>query len=352
MQSFIVGKNEAGMRLDKLIERVLPQAGKGFAYKMLRKKNIVLNGKKAEGNERLNEGDEVKFFLSDETFTGFGGVIAGDRCAGNNVGNDNSGLDLRSTGSFDFASNIIYEDDDVILANKPEGILSQKAVPEDISLNEYLLDYIAKRDGLDLSGPATFRPSVCNRLDRNTSGIVCCGVSMKGLRILSQMFRERTVHKYYLALCKGEIKASDHRKAYLIKDEKTNKVTLSEKPVQGAETIETAWKPLKIKDGCTLLEVELFTGKSHQIRAQLAAAGYPIAGDNKYGDVMFNRSMRDRYKVKSQMLAAYRIVFPATDILTGISGKEFKDEKALNHPLWREYLMGGRTVGYLEFTRS
>ncbi len=335
MQSFNVGKNEAGMRLDKLIERILPQAGKGFAYKMLRKKNIVLNGKKAEGNERLNEGDEVKFFLSDDTFSGFGGVIAKSGDKKSDVSeNDKTGRDQ----SFDFASNIIYEDEDVILVNKPEGILSQKAVSEDISLNEYLLDHMVEKHGFDPAGPATFRPSICNRLDRNTSGIVCCGVSMKGLRALSQMFRERTVHKYYLALCKGEIKIADHRKAYLIKDEKTNKVTVSDKPSEGAETIETAWKPLKIKDGCTLLEVELFTGKSHQIRAQLAAVGYPIAGDNKYGDVIFNRTMRDRYKVKSQMLAAYRIVFPVTEDLTGISGKEFKDGKALKHPLWREFI--------------
>ena len=161
---------------------------------------------------------------------------------------------------------------------------------------------------------------------------------MKGLRALSEMFRDRTVHKYYLALCKGEIIVPEHKKAYLTKDEKTNKVTVSDKPVQGAELIETAWKPLKYKNGCTLIEVELFTGKSHQIRAQLAHEGHPIAGDQKYGDTAFNRAMRDRYKVRSQMLAAYRIVFPKNAALPGISGKEFKDEKALSHALWVSYL--------------
>ena len=338
MQSFTAGKNEDGMRLDKLIDRILPQAGKGFAYKMLRKKNIVLNGKKAEGNERLSVGDEIKFFISDETYTAMGGVIAaagvnGDAASGNAAVTDRTG-----NGGFDFAANIIYADSDVILVNKPEGILSQKAGQDDISLNEYLLEYAVQQYGLDLNAPATFRPSVCNRLDRNTSGIVCCGVSLKGLRALSQMFRDRTVHKYYLALCKGEILVPEHKKAYLVKNEATNKVTVSDKPAEGAELIETAWRPLKYRNGCTLAEVELFTGKSHQIRAQLAHEGHPIAGDNKYGDAAFNRAMRDRYKVRSQMLAAYRIVFPKTEVLPGISGREFKDEKALAHALWGEYL--------------
>ncbi|MBP5652917.1 MAG: RluA family pseudouridine synthase [Lachnospiraceae bacterium] len=364
MQSFTAGKNEDGMRLDKLIDRILPQAGKGFAYKMLRKKNIVLNGKKAEGNERLSVGDEIKFFLSDETYTAMGGVIshaapgAGGSDAAPVETADRTGSAAASVkaadrtgcagriparhgiinGGFDFAANIIYADSDVILVNKPEGILSQKAGQDDISLNEYLLEYAVQQYGLDLNAPATFRPSVCNRLDRNTSGIVCCGVSLKGLRALSRMFRDRTVHKYYLALCKGEILVSEHKKAYLVKDEATNKVTVSDKPAEGAELIETAWRPLKYRNGCTLAEVELFTGKSHQIRAQLAHEGHPIAGDNKYGDAAFNRAMRDRYKVRSQMLAAYRIVFPKTEVLPGISGREFKDEKALAHALWGEYL--------------
>ena len=342
MQSFTAGKNEDGMRLDKLIDRILPQAGKGFAYKMLRKKNIVLNGKKAEGNERLSAGDEIKFFLSDETYTAMGGVISH---AASVKAADRTGSAGRTparhgiiNGGFDFAANIIYEDSDVILVNKPEGILSQKAGPDDISLNEYLLEYAVKKHGLDLGALATFRPSVCNRLDRNTSGIVCCGLSMKGLRALSEMFRDRTVHKYYLALCKGEIIVPEHKKAYLIKDEAANKVTVSDRPAEGAELIETAWRPLRYRNGCTLAEVELFTGKSHQIRAQLAHEKHPIAGDNKYGDTAFNRAMRDRYKVRSQMLAAYRIVFPKTEILPGISGREFRDGKALAHALWGDFL--------------
>ncbi len=317
MQSYIIGSNEAGMRLDRLIERLLPSAGKGFAYKMLRKKNIVLNGKRAEGPERLNEGDEVKFFLSDETFTGFGGII------GSNSNEKKAAALSAVTGGFDFSAQIIYEDRDVILVNKPEGILSQKASEDDISLNEYLIGYLREKGVFDPRTSAVFRPAVCNRLDRNTSGIVCCGVSMNGLRELSKMFRDRTVHKYYLALCKGSIREPGHKKAYLVKDGKTNKVRILDHESGDSQVIETAWKPLEAIEDATWLEVELFTGKSHQIRAQLSSIGHPIAGDSKYGDEMFNRTMRDRFRIRTQALYAYRIVFPADCGLEGIAGKEF-----------------------------
>lgn len=318
MREFKVGKNEDGMRLDKLIDRILPKADKGFKFKMFRKKNIVLNGKKVEGSERVTEGDELKFFLSDETYEKF---AADDGAAA--LPEKEAGIRTKLPGA-DFASMIIYEDEDVILVNKPEGMLTQKAVASDVSLNEYLIDYLLGEGRISESGLSTFKPSVCNRLDRNTSGIVCCGVSIKGLRALSQMFRDRTVHKYYLTIVKGVVTNGAHQKAYLLKDEKTNKVELHKEPVDGAEIIETAWRPLKSEGGNTLLEVRLYTGKSHQIRAHLAANGHPVAGDNKYGDIMYNRILRDDYKVKSQVLTAYRIVFPISSELPGISGKEFR----------------------------
>lgn len=321
MQIFTVGKNEEGQRLDRLIDRLLPKAGKGFIYKMLRKKNIVLNGKRAEGSERVGLGDEVTFFLADETIVNFGDLLAW-RSPGPDI---RGGMRPVSSAmrDFDFASHIVYEDDDVILVNKPAGILTQKAERDDVSLNEYLIDYLRDKGELTDADMITFRPSVCNRLDRNTSGIVCCGRSMRGLRFLSEAFRDRTVRKFYLTIVKGTVREPGHLKGFIVKNEAANKVEICDAGREGAEAIETAWKPLAYAEDCTLLEVELFTGKSHQIRAHLASIGHPVAGDGKYGDVMFNRRIRDLHRVKSQLLTAYRIVFPENGVCPGVSGREF-----------------------------
>lgn len=326
MQEFRVGKNEEGMRIDRLAERLLPKAGSGFVYKMFRKKNIVLNDKRVSGPERVNTGDVVKFYLSDETIVKFGNILAW-RSPGPDV---RGGLDFKADeqNGFVFKDVIVYEDEDVILVNKPAGLLTQKSVPEDYSLNDALIEYLIRENKLTMCELATFKPSVCNRLDRNTSGLVCCGKSMKGLRELSEVFRDRSVHKYYLAIVRGEMTQAGHLKGFLKKNEELNKVTVLDKDadaasLEGAEPIETAWKPLKSFDGYTLVEVELFTGKSHQIRAHLASIGYPVAGDNKYGDVIFNRQCRDLYKVHGQLLIAYRIVFPEMKELKAISGRSF-----------------------------
>ena len=351
------------MRLDKLIDRLLPQAEAGFKFKMLRKKNIVLNGKKAAGRERVAEGDIITFYLSDETFNKFKSVPAWTVTDGNVTDRSATGGSLADTnaanrsdmnasgtperihaqngqairpaaGSFKFEEHIVYEDGDVILVSKPAGILTQKAQPGDISLNEYLIDYLLRAHKISAAQLVTFKPSVCNRLDRNTEGLVCCGISITGLRVLSQMFRDRTVRKFYLAVVKGELKSSARRKAWLVKDESDNKVRISGQETEGAELIETAWRPVRTGEEYTLAEVELFTGKSHQIRAHLASIGYPIAGDVKYGDSSFNDTMRRKYGTKGQLLVAYRIVFPMNDELSGISGREFRIDPFTN-PRWR-----------------
>lgn len=330
MQIFTVGKNEDGMRLDNLALRLLPGAGFGFVCKMIRKKNIVINGKRAEVSDRVSVNDSIQLFLADDTLKNFGYTFAAKAAEDTAC---KTGNEAPLLSGFDFNSHIIYEDGDVILVNKPVGILTQKAEDSDVSLNEYLIGYLRATGKLTDEQMRTFKPSVCNRLDRNTSGIVCCGVSIKGLRELSRMFRERTVHKYYLAICLGRVEAAPRRRALLVKDSRTNKVAVygnaGEIPVQQRENepevIETAWRPLKYsdRDDCSLVEVELFTGKSHQIRAHLASTGHPVAGDGKYGNMRRNRELRDRYKVKAQLLTAYRIVFPNSELLPGVSGREF-----------------------------
>lgn len=329
MQSIRAGRNEAGQRLDRIVQRYLPGAGKGFIYKMLRKKNIVLNDKRAEGDERLAEGDEIKLYLSDDTIAAFRtapapvsheGVAAQERGA-HAVGRRQDGFRVEDC--------IIYEDADVILIDKPAGILSQKAVPEDVSLNEYLIGYLLESGGVTEQELTTFRPAVCNRIDRNTSGIVAAGKSYKGLKTLSAMFRDRSLGKYYLCIVMGRITEGRHLSGYLKKDGQTNRVTVLERIPAGAERdydrIETEYRPVRYEDGCTLLEVKLLTGKTHQIRAHLASIGHPIAGDRKYGDEQFNRRCRDEHRVRDQLLCAYRIVFPEDGGgLEALAGREFR----------------------------
>lgn len=325
MQTINIGRNEDGQRLDRILHRYLPTAGTGFIYKMLRKKNIVLNDKKAEGDERLSAGDVVRLYLSDDTIAAFGGAPD----ASQNVSPAASAPDLpvKQPGSLrdnPISDLIIYEDPDIILVNKPVGMLSQKAEPTDVSLNEYIIDHLMAKGEVSAQSLKTFRPSVCNRLDRNTSGIVAAGKSLEGSRVLSQLFKDRSIEKYYLCIVKGTGLTAQHVKGYLWKDEKNNRVTVKREKSDDADYIETAFRPVADDGSSTLLEVKLITGKTHQIRAHLASIGHPIAGDPKYGDVQYNRRVRDEHRVKHQLLFAYRLVFPKDmEKLPHLAGREF-----------------------------
>lgn len=324
MQTINIGRNEDGQRLDRILHRYLPGAGTGFIYKMLRKKNIVLNDKKAEGDERLSLGDVVRLYLSDDTIASFGGSPSN---ASAEAAPESLGADAERPKTLQgnpISDLIIYEDPDIILVNKPVGMLSQKAEPTDVSLNEYVIDYLRGRGEVTADSLKTFRPSVCNRLDRNTSGIVAVGKSLTGSRVLSQLFRDRTIEKYYLCIVRGTGLSEQHIKGWLWKDEKTNTVTVRREKTDGADYIETLFRPLSNDGGSTILEVKLITGKTHQIRAHLASIGHPIAGDSKYGDIRYNRRMRDEHGVKHQLLFAYRLVFPKDmEKLSHLSGREF-----------------------------
>jgi 23S rRNA pseudouridine955/2504/2580 synthase len=339
MRSITISSNEAGQRLDKMLGKYLNLAGKSFIYKMMRKKNITLNGKKCDGSEKLNVGDEVKLFLADETIEKFSEVKVQKV--------QKKKLD------------VIYEDDNVILINKPSGMLSQKAKESDESLVEYLIDYLLDNGALTKEELRSFRPSVCNRLDRNTSGLVAAGKTLAGLQILSELFKDRTLHKYYLCVVKGEVKEAQHIDGYLVKDERTNQVKifknlkeweLSRKSVKNASgekrtagksisgkepmeeekpaPIQTEYLPLSCKDGFTLLRVTLITGRTHQIRAHLASIGHPIVGDYKYGNPATNEAAKKQYKITSQMLHSYETVFPKEmkAPLENLSGKSFRAE--------------------------
>ncbi len=328
MKKIVVTRKEAGQRLDKWLAKYLKSAPQGFPYKMLRKKNITLNGRKASGSEALSEGDEVALFLSDETLEKFSG---GQSSLGqssppvNGDGGRRRGVVThRLDASVRHRVTVLYEDDDVIVLNKPEGLLSQRAKPGDVSLVEWLTEYLMDSGWLTEEELRRFRPGVCNRLDRNTSGIVLAGKSVRGLAGVAEALRERRIDKFYSCIVKGRVATGGELKGYLYKDWVDNKVCVLDSPAEGASYIETAYEPVRFQNGLTLLRVKLVTGKSHQIRAHLADMGHPVIGDVKYGDAGENGRYRKEMGVRRQLLHASEVVFPERmGELEGLAGKRF-----------------------------
>ncbi len=356
--------NQSNQRLDKVLKKILRAAPDSFVYKMLRKKNITLNHEKALGNEKTVAGDTVQFYLSQETFDKMRGIADGGNVISDQSSDDGS-FDIRKAlnerGNQELPTSVsdvgfpeiqvLYEDTDVCIFVKPAGVLSQKASPGDYSVNEWLLWEAEQRGYLSSSDFQEFRPSICNRLDRNTYGIMTGGFSMRGLQYLSQIFRERTAEKYYYAVVKGVIEEPSEVFGYLEKDEETNSVHISPIEMNGGKLIHTVYEPVGYYRGdktpivygtalympydvdnlrfqapkdavLTLLRVNLKTGRTHQIRAHLASLGHPIVGDPKYGDYKTNARFGKRY----QCLCAYKLVMPECDELPGISGWTFEIE--------------------------
>lgn len=286
MKEIIIQKDDSGQRLDKFLQKYFKQASKSFLYKMLRKKNIKLNNKKAEGKEMLQMGDQVSIYFSDETFEKFRGV-------------QQKKIFYPTT-----KLSILYEDNNVVILNKPAGMLSQKAKNYDVTLVEYFLGYLQKSG--KWSPGSSFTPGVCNRLDRNTSGIVIAGKSLAGLQKMSELLKERRIDKYYKTIVQGVMRESSVIRGYLEKDEKTNKVSIYEQEGEGRSYIETGYEPLMDNGEYTLLRVKLITGKTHQIRSHLSSIGHPILGDVKYG----GKKIQDG---KGFFLHAESVFFPELD---------------------------------------
>lgn len=220
---------------------------------------------------------------------------------------------------------IIYEDTDILIADKPYNMLSQKAKEQDLSANEYLLGYLIRSGALSLETFGTFRPSVCNRLDRNTTGLLLMGKTLAGAQMLSEGLRERTIHKFYRAIVSGNVTKPVHLSGWLIKDEHTNQVKILTQEQKDAVRIETSYTSVQAKGTCSLLEICLITGKTHQIRAHLASVGHPVIGDRKYGDPSVNHKFHGTFHVDHQLLHAYRLEFPDGRVFTAPMPEIFKE---------------------------
>ncbi len=337
MRNLPIGPLDAGQRLDKYLLRYFKEADKGFLYRMLRKKNITLNGKKAAGGEKLAEGDVVNVFFSEETFAKMQGTEPLP------AGSSGERKELSLAGRFPAPaaparaldpSAVVFENGHILIVSKPAGLLTQKAAAGDDSLTDRIAAYVKAQAGPASSG---FTAAAANRLDRNTSGLVLAGKTLPGQQLLSFLLRSRLTEKYYVCLAKGRTEQAFTSTLYWRKEEEENRALISERPEEGARPVILRAEPLAhLREGTDLLRVQLISGRSHQIRAQLAYLGHPILGDGKYGDAAFTRAVSQRtgLDLRLQLLHSREVVFPpyapeeslsetARALWQGLAGRSF-----------------------------
>lgn len=308
MKSLTIQKNDADQRLDKFLSKNLPNLPQSLLYKYIRKKRIKVNGKRAEISTRLHEGDVLELYINDEFFE-------------------------KPEPTYDFLHagtklNILYEDEHLLVLDKPVGLLSH---PDDREYVDTLIGrvrrYLYEKGEYDPEAEQSFAPALVNRIDRNTGGIVLAAKTAEALRVLNQKMKDREIHKFYLCAVHGTPKPeAGLLKGYLWKDEQKNKVFVYREPRPGAKTIETKYRVLRSEQNMSLVEVELLTGRTHQIRAHFASIGCPLVGDGKYGNNRKNRKQGGRRK---QFLYSYKTVFDFTTdagALEHLNGKVFEVE--------------------------
>lgn len=305
MKTLTIEPNDAGQRLDKFLTKALPNLPQSLLYKYIRKKRIKVNGKRAEISTRLNPGDILDLYINDEFFE-------------------------QPEPQYDFLHagkqlRILFEDENLMVLDKPVGLLSH---PDDSEYVDTLIGrvkrYLYEKGAYDPAEEQSFTPSLVNRIDRNTGGIVLAAKNAESLRILNQKMKDRELHKYYLCVVHGKPEPEEGiLTGYLTKNESKNKVFVSDRPSPGAREIRTKYRTLRSEKGLSLLEVDLLTGRTHQIRAHFASIGCPLLGDGKYGT---NAQNKKQGGYKKQFLYSYKIHFDFSTeagILSYLDGRTF-----------------------------
>ena len=307
MKEIQIGQNDAGQRLDRFLAKAVPLLPASLAQKYIRIKRIKLNGGRAERDSRLQTGDVLQLYINDEFF--------------DKPREDNAFLTVATP-----KLNIVYEDEHILLADKQPGLAVH---PHDgaeygRTLIDHIQAYLYQKREWRPREENSFTPALCNRIDRNTGGIVIAAKTAEALRVLNQKIKDREMDKRYLAIVEGTPKPREGSlKGYLFKDAKKNRVFVTDTPQTGAKSCQTNYKVLASRNGLSLVECELITGRTHQIRAQFAHAGHPLLGDGKYG------KLDKRFDRNYQALYSYKLTFRfSTDAgaLEYLNGKSFRVE--------------------------
>jgi len=299
-----IEKNESNQRIDKFLRKYMQKAPLSFIYKLLRKKQVKVNGKKVDNQYVLREGDIVQLYIQEESIQEF--------------------TQTKTVKAVEKDFSIVYEDSNLLLVDKPQGLLVHSDRHEDQNtLIDQVIRYLYEKGEYDPAKEKTFIPACVNRLDRNTSGLVLIGKNHQALQSLNKMVRERWIRKYYLALVKGSVMQGGELKGRLVKDDK-NRVKMVKNNASLGKAIHTIYKPIQCHPDWSLLEIEIITGRPHQIRLHLSDIGHPIIGDYKYGDFATNETFRKKFGLKYQLLHAYKIFFENTTENIGyLKGRTF-----------------------------